>query len=415
MALDLDKTAGQIGRMVESMRDREGEWGRRLRTALATLQQSAADLSSLKDKISEAKVTWLVAGLEEPPDAVHSEPVLPADYTVISTDGSHIDVDRHGPASCYLINIGSVVLRYGSEPDAFLRSEPYLYSEEGDLVIRDPTSNAEQMVAGALLGMKRMVEECRALARLAGEHGNHPTVALLDGSLILWGLTGQAYQEFIRRAFLDEGLLKELGTFKELAEARPVALASYISYPRSTDVVNALRVAVCPHKPYPNCDLHCSWNREGNSQCPTCASHPEGHRECDEVAGITDRHLFQELLAPGERSATFLSQSSIARDHYGEHRVHFFYVNVGEEVARVEVPRWVSLRTDLMDLTHAVILDQCRRGQGYPVAISEAHEQAVVTGADREAFWQIVDASMGGSGISPGRSAKSISKLTRWV
>ena len=69
----------------------------------------------------------------------------------------------------------------------------------------------------------------------------------------------------------------------------------------------------------------------------------------------------------------------------------------------------------LLSLAHALILDQCRRGQGYPVALSEAHEQAVVTGADRENFWQLVESSMVEEHMPTPGSAKSFSKRTRWV
>ncbi len=416
MSLDLVKTAGQIDEMVEMLQDREGEWGKRLGKAMDTLMESSDRLDDLQGKIGHSKVTWLVAGLKESPDARYPAPPIPSDYAAVATDGSHIDVDRHGPVRCYLINIGRVVLQYGSRPNALLDSEPYLYTSEDDLVLRDPDSNQEQPIMGGLLGIKRMVEECRALVGLAEQQGNGlPTVALLDGSLIMWGLEGKTQQNYVRKSLLEEGLLKELEAFRRLSDGRNLALASYISFPRSTDVVNALRVAVCPHRPFANCDQHCSGSRVRDGQCPACAADPRGHRECDEVGGITDRNLFQEMLSPGERSAIFVSRSSIVRDHYGEHEVHFFYLNVGEEVARVEIPGWVALRRGLVDLVHAVTLDQCHRGQGYPVAISESHEQAVVTGADREEFWAVVNESMGGRGISSQASAKSLSKQTRWV
>ncbi len=69
----------------------------------------------------------------------------------------------------------------------------------------------------------------------------------------------------------------------------------------------------------------------------------------------------------------------------------------------------------LLDLTHALILDQCHRGQGYPVVLSEAHEQAVVSGADREFFWEMVDNELAEAGMDGAVSAKSFSKRTRWV
>jgi len=66
-------------------------------------------------------------------------------------------------------------------------------------------------------------------------------------------------------------------------------------------------------------------------------------------------------------------------------------------------------------LTHSLVVDQCRRGQGYPVAISEAHEQAVVTGRDRDQFWQLVQLNLAESTLSEDTSGKSRSKRTRWV
>lgn len=417
MSLDMEKTVGQIGEMVELLKGGEEEWGRRLGTALATLQESGSDLASLQRKLTEADghVTWLVAGVNEAPNARYPAPELPSDYTVLATDGSDMDVDRHGAASCYLINIGSVALRYGINPGAVLRSEPRLYADEKDMVLRDPASNQEQLVTGQILGAKRMVEECRALRTLVEEHGTEtPSVALLDGSLILWNLGGRAVPDFVLDELLHKGLLKELKEFEVAAKDSRLALASYISHPRSTDVVNVLRVALCPHQAV-DCDRHCSSGRDGNRTCEACVSNPMGRRECDGVAGITDGHLFGELLEPGERSAVFYNQSQVVQKHYGDQKIYFFYLNVGDEVARVEIPQWVAQQKELVDLTQAVCLDQCRKGYGYPVALSEAHEQAVVTGADREEFWRMVDQALGGNGLWQGSSAKSVSKKTRWI
>ena len=82
--------------------------------------------------------------------------------------------------------------------------------------------------------------------------------------------------------------------------------------------------------------------------------------------------------------------------HRRSHRVHFFYVNVEEEIARVEVPGWVAADRALLDLTHTLVMDNARRGGGYPVVLQEAHEQAVVTGADREAFQNMVERALEG-------------------
>ena len=66
--------------------------------------------------------------------------------------------------------------------------------------------------------------------------------------------------------------------------------------------------------------------------------------------------------------------------------VCFFYINTGEEIGRVELPSWTAKDKKTLDLVHSVILDQCKRGRGYPISLMEAHEQAVISGADRRYF-----------------------------
>jgi hypothetical protein len=222
-------------------------------------------------------------------------------------------------------------------------------------------------------------------------------LALQDGTLILWGLEG--HPEFVTETLLDKGFLCYLDEMRKCNSDRKLALASYISYPRSTDVINALQVALCPNDPL-DTDIHCK--------------HCE-KRDCDTVAGVRDRDLFSNLLVDGERSDIFISQSFINGKRYGVHRVYFFYVRADDEVARIEIPEWVAQDENLLGLTHSLVLDQCRRGHGYPVALSEAHEQAVVTGADRENFWTMVESSLVEKNISALTSAKSRSKRTRWV
>jgi len=398
MSLDLSKVAAQVGGMVSRLKDDLEGRRQRLSLALNTMQSREIDLEALKKKITDSRTTWLVAELVEGLNVRYPAPPVPADFTVLATDGSHIDVDRHHSTRCYLINTGSVTINYGSNPGAAFQSSPRLYYEDKDLAITPPTGR-EQPIEGVLLGIKRAVEECRSLADIcAGLPRGSNSLALLDGSLILWGLSSEALPEFVTETLLDNGLLRCLEDIRKLNTDRRISLASYISFPRSTDVVNVLRVAICPHDP-PDCDRCCPPGKE---------------RDCDGIAGIRDRDLFMDLLQDGERSALFISPSKIVK-RYGEHLVNFFYVKLSDEIARVEVPQWVALNRDLLDLTHGLILDQCRRGHGYPVVLSEAHEQAVVTGADRENFWELVESSMITEHISSPASAKSMSKRSRWV
>jgi hypothetical protein len=400
MSLDLNKVAAQIEGMAADLKAEQKDKEARLSHALGVMHAKSGDLDALRKRIEGSKTTWLVAGVTNELIGSHRFAPCPADFAVIAIDGSHIDVDRHSAARCCLINIGSIVLRYGNKPDASLHSQPTLYASEQELTIVDPLSNDEQPLERELLGIKRAVSEIEALAELAEElPSDLPTLALIDGSLILFRLAGQP--DYVSRELLENGYLKALNIIKEISHKKKLALASYISFPRSTEVVNTLRIAICPYDP-PDCDRNCP------------RSVPMSKRACEAVAGIQDSSIFSRILEPGERAATFISRSSVVQKHYGDNEVRFFYLKVDEEIARVEFPRWVEER-GLIDLVHSLVLDQCRRGQGYPIALSEAHEQAVVTGADREQFQYLVELALSEKRLSTTTSAKSRSKRTRWI
>jgi len=247
MSLDLNQLAAQIDGMAASLKAEEENWKGCLGRALEILHLQSADLDSLRRKIESSKTSWLVAGVSVQLVGSLQPPPCPPDFAVIASDGSHIDVDRHSPARCYLINIGSATLLYGQDPDAILCSQPALYASKQDLTIADPLGSGEQSVEGGLLGIKRAVAECLALAELGEELSpEFPAVALLDGSLIMWGLAGHAYPEYVRTELLENSFLPALDRIKEVSQKTGLALASYVSLPRSTDVVNALRVAICP-------------------------------------------------------------------------------------------------------------------------------------------------------------------------
>jgi len=399
MSLDLTKVAAQLAGMVAQLKTNREEKQLRLEQAMDTLHQQSSNLDNLKAKIAASNTTWLVADLVDNPTRRYPAPPLPEEFTVLATDGSHIDIDRHRSTRCYLINVGTVVLKYGLQPGATLDNNPYLGVTDEDLFITEPGNPIRQIaVDGALLGITRSLSEYQQLVSLATAMPlGGSSLALIDGTLILWGLEG--YPDFVTELLLDNGVLQCLDALRKLNQDRQLALASYISFPRSNDLVNALRLAICPHEIV-----------DSDRLCKECTT-----RECEAVTGVQDRDLFTDLLQPGERSARFISQSKIVTRRYHEHRIHFFYLNVDDEIARVEIPQWVANDKDLLNLTHGLVLDQCRRGQGYPVALSEAHERAVITGADRESFWHLVEASLAEEHLPMRGSAKSLSKRTRWI
>lgn len=403
MTLELTQVIPQIEQVVSSIKASSHKRARSCELAIQTLRSQALNLDELRQKLSTARTTWLLAGLASGLNQTYPLPTCPDDIAVLGVDGSHIEFDHHGPLACYLLNMGVVQLRYGRKPEAYLQSHCKLYGAD-ELMIRDPGgSNKEERIEGPLLGIKRAVEEISAAVQaLKASPPEIPSLALLDGSLTLWGLAGQAYPAFIPEILLEKGFLKQLDQLYDINRDRTLSVASYISYSGSTEVVNLLKVALCPFQP-PDCDKNCYGPQDSKE------------RPCSVIAGVQDRELFSELLARGERSEVFTSRSSIVKSYYREHTVNFFYLNTGEETARVEIPAWVAAKPQLLDLTHAIIFDQCQRGRGYPVVLQEAHEKAVVTGADREVFWSLVARELVESGLRSDNSPKSRSKRVRWL
>jgi hypothetical protein len=399
MTLDITQVYGQIESMAGEMRSHRAGYAQRLAKSVETLKSAVASQEKLSHKIETSHTSWLLAGLKEG-IGLHKVPApLPADFCVVGSDGSHIDVDRHHSERLFLLNMGVIYLQYGSNPDAEFISSPTLYF--GDEMLNIRSADGKQVaIEGPLLGIKRHVEECRSLAdRVCATGPGLPVLGLVDGTLIMWSLEGHDYERYVSDQLLDEGLLRQFDRFHELNKSKSTAVASYISFPRSADVSNVLRLHLCPHDPV-DCNKYCGGKLEG--------------RPCDEIGNVIDRALFGEVLKHRERSALFFSRSSINK-RYGMHSVCFFYIKLDEEVVRVEVPQWVADNETLLDFTHAAIIDQCDKGFGYPVALSEAHEQAVVTGADREQFWDLVDRVLQSDNVASQRSLKQRSKKVRWI
>ena len=111
----------------------------------------------------------------------------------------------------------------------------------------------------------------------------------------------------------------------------------------------------------------------------------------------------------------FRSSHPSVESYYAEHHLMFFYVNTGDEIARVEIPAWVADKIENIDLIHSLILDQCHKGPTYPTVLMEAHEQAVISSKDREYFLNLLEMSMGSKNIQFYTSQKDRSKRLRWL
>jgi NurA domain-containing protein len=399
MTLRLDQVYGQVAAMSAALATSRDELANRLERAVTEWGSVWGDTDRVNGKIGASKTSWLLARPLEPPGRYPAPELSPDRWRILATDGSQIEVSRHEIASCFLVNIGEVVLDYGDEPGARLASNPSLYFEPQHLY---PIYGDEERSAdGAIVGAVRDTQEFHRLAELARE-ADRPAVALVDGTLILWrdetnprGLANLAPDD-VKRRRLDAML-----ELFEAGEQTGVPVVGYVSSPGGSDVVNSLKVMICPEHPV-DCD-RCPFTP------PDKRPNAVTDKPCDAVLRVSDATLFRRTLDAGERSPLFWSGAPVL-EAYGRHRVAFCYLDAGEEIARLEVPAYVAESPELMNLSHWAALDQARRGRGYPVALAEAHEQAIVRWADREAFFRLVASRFVREGHRVVLSAKQLRK-----
>ena len=403
MSLDVHKLAAQVLRANPEFQSYSTTTGTKIPYALSQIESANAGALEAKRLDSARTLTWMAASIPQGLKGRFTAPPVPADYSVIGVDGSHVDSDRNMPIRCYLINIGLCGITYGAKAAARLENIPYLFTREEDMRWGNPAFPMETTpMDSTMIGLKRSLMELESTVSYL-EHYNDPgpVVGLLDGTLIYWTLMSSDLHASARDHIIRQMLLPPLDRIRELSKSRNIALASYISLPMAKDVVNMLRVGECPFDTS-NCGSHCRESIPGT-------------RGCDSVDGLLDRELFQAYLEPFERSSIYYSTSAVSAQHYKDHRVAFFYLHAGQEVARVEIPGWIADDTKRVDLVHAALVDQIAKGQGYPVSLSEAHEQAVIRTADRDTFQMLIRNSFQDMESRTIESQKQRSKRTRWI
>jgi hypothetical protein len=337
----------------------------------------------------------------EPLDTRISLNVAPDKHTIIATDGSQISPSHHEIAYCYLINIGRVLLHYGQSLYPLLDSFPEVFSQPEDLYV----SRQWGIRIEEWMGYRRTVSEAIALADIALEwvkadkntqkpaikqlsfletdssdtppvtNDLPPTLAMVDGSLLYWFL------EPLPAEARDRILLPILEAWEQLRQAK-IPLMGYLSSARSTESLNFFRLPACTH-PVPDCIKHC----QELERTP-----------CQIFDSLRDTVFWGMELSPGERGPLWRSSAAI-QSFYGEHQIYFCYVHVGAEIARIEVPEWVATDAALFDRTLSLMLAQVQKGYGYPIALAEAHNQAVVRGSDRARFFALLERQMIRSGV----------------
>ena len=300
------------------------------------------------------------------------------DYIAVATDGSEIPIDFDFPLYYYVINIGKVVIKYGKDSYFFSDSVPKIFYKEEDLFSRIGKENL--IVKGELLESKMLLQESIALSDIleSVKDDKLPKVSLIDGTLIQWEVKGR--NEDFKQEFIDK--------FERLFEKSKklnIPLAGYISGSHSKEIVGMVKLQ--------------------------CISENLDERDIKKFDILQDVDIFGRLLKKGERSVLFRSNAPILT--YYKAPVYFFYLNVGKEIARVEIPQFVMQNNEKMELLQKLLLSQAEKGMGYPVALKEAHEQAVIHNGEKSSLREIFIELLNKEGVNSRINYKSLFKQTR--
>ena len=315
---------------------------------------------AFSQRASAAQSSFLVPTWQTNLNDTFAVPEINNGYIVVAVDGSQIYPDRHvSGAGCFLINVGGITLSYGESSNAILFNEPKV------LLPDDVRIAHEEHFSRDLVDLLR--EEYELLHSFKQALLLEDAVCLMDGTLIFWTLEGKS--DAVKKFFLQR-YLHHLDQFYQ----NKILVAGYISMPKSRELVNLIKLGLC---------------RFTVADCIAC------HKEydefpCKQVDHVLDTHVARYFLHENQRTTVFYSTSNIVESYPDHLKQAFVYMHVGSEIVRIEMPRWIAENKTYLDHVCAVALDQSKKGNGYPVCLAEAHEQAVVKGADREFFYHLL-------------------------
>ncbi|RTL06652.1 DNA double-strand break repair nuclease NurA [Candidatus Dependentiae bacterium] len=293
---------------------------------------------------------WPIPLWQDELDKVIAVPDACNIYHIISVDGSQIYPDRHIKGRCFLINIGLVNFCYQDTVSSVaFESVPFVYPYKDEQLYSVEIINGIRHGHELTYGFEKAKDVLRSSSN---------GLLLFDGSFIFWHLD---LQKGLRERFLDE----YLGCLN-MSYVHKIPSAAYISSPKSKELISILRLFLC------NFDV-------------------QNTSLYESIDGMVDSLLVCLYLPIGYRTTIFKNTSPISCAYPDHLKPHFFYINVGKEVARVEFPAWMAEDIGLINKVASYIKDQAQKGDGYPVVLAEAHEQAVIKAVDRDFFYTYLE------------------------
>jgi hypothetical protein len=390
--LDFEKLMPQILALANRAGEEEEQETEILSLAQQSFEEASRKPAQFEQLIKDNASTtfWPLAHPLEPFGQITQISEASGGYSVISCDGSQIMPTQHELHSCYLLNIGAAVLHYAKTSRAQLESFPMLYHRNEELY---PLINRRRVhIDESLVSFERSIQELRKARELAEEvlTNNLRVLCLIDGSLIPFNV-----DKNIDR--LQDELMEQYNSELDAFIAAEIPVMGYISHSRSSDLVNLLRVWRCPY-PEARCQLNCGAKNE--EEFP-----------CSEIWPLSDRQLLASKLPRDTRSSVLLSGSRWSAALPKRNQICHTYLNTGLEAARVEFPYWLHEESVLLEFSFSALLSQIKKGHGYPVGLSEAHNLAVVRQADRSRLFQLLAEQLmvkrvAGLGVSPKENKK---------
>lgn len=332
-----------------------------------TWQAIAADVD-FKQRVEHTQTRLLIPTWQQQIDLFYKVEPLKR-YTIIGVDGSQIYPDRHQGTMCFLLNTGSVIFTYGQPSFVQFNSEPSLFVLDKSI---------DDFNATDYVDARREQLELEEGLQLATLHAQEQPLLMLDGSLIFWHLVSKD------KKFKDHFLKSYMKVYKQLYQQR-LLYCSYTSLPKNKELINLIKLKLSDFN-----DDNSYWYSS--------------------LENLTDVHLMQLILEPFHRTIVFKNNASIAQEYEEAIAPYFFYMHVGTEIARIEIPNYIAMEEAKVNLIASITLDQVLKGLGYPVVLAESHEQAVVKQFDKEFFYELINKIGLTKKVFFAKSQKSIKK-----
>ena len=257
------------------------------------------------------------------------------DYAVLGIDGSQVyPTPELDSGQLAVVNVGGILLSYGADSSTvdFLLSTEFVTRKEIE-------SETEPVIFSAeVIDLLRFIRELEYGVECYLQHKSDTFLALLfDGSMIPHSL-----------------ILKNNAVQKMIMN-------------RYKKVLLKMREHKIPACWYTSSPLARVWSTLVD-------------------ASDSDADLLKNCLKNGQFSPVLSTAKNIVFGCELDRLdvAAFGYVSTDDEIVRLEFSYWILLETALFNNLMSVVFDQISKGYGYPVALTEAHCQVVVSEADRQ-------------------------------